>query len=333
MADTFKDKAEAIVAAIDAELTAPDGTSPLPAETNRRVNALFNRLLNSIHDVDMQAAAEHVDSLRRAFPAADTTAIVQRLIKQKTQKTATVGVVTSGAGLIPGVGTATAMILGTAADVGATFKLQAVLVLEIAHARNYPLSEDEQERVVLLVTGLSAGASSLAQKAGQRAGVKFGELFAEKSALKALPLLGIAASAGTNALSTYLIGHRADAYFRLGEAGLQSWQNSLRAISGVDEREITRWLAERADASRVVLVSHAQSVGEFGKAAGENLSNTTRTVATSGQKAGRMYLWGVKTFWLVTFETTRGAAKLLGNGIPAAARHLKLLGRKKRIES
>ena len=306
MTDSLKNKAEAIVAAVESELPAETD------DTNRRVNALFRRLLNTINDVDMKAAAQRVESLRREQPAADTATIVQSLIKQKTQKTATIGAVTSSAGLIPGVGTATALILGTAADIGATFKLQAELVLEIAHAHGYPLSEREKQQVVLLVTGLSAGASSLAQKAGQRAGAKFTEIFAEKSALKALPLLGIIASAGTNALSTYIIGHRADAYFRLGEEGLQNWQDSLRAISGVDEREITRWLAERGDATRAALVSHAESAVDTGK------------------KAGKWYFRGVRTFWRVTFDTIRGVFRLVGNGIRAPFRRVQLFGKKKR---
>ena len=313
MAETLKNKAEAIVAAIEQELP-DDGISPAEAETNQRVNALFRRLLSTINDVDMQAAAQRVEVLRRQNPAADTTDIVQSLIKQKTQKTATIGAVTSSTGLIPGVGTATALILGTAADIGATFKLQAELVLEIAHAHGYPLSEQEKQQVVLLVTGLSAGASSLAQKAGQRAGAKFTEIFAEKSALKALPLLGIIASAGTNALSTYIIGQRADAYFRLGEDGMQSWQDSLRAISGVDERKITRWLGEYGDATRTALVSHAE------------------TAVDTGKKAGKLYFRGVRTFWHVTFETTIGAFGLVGKGIRAPFRRLQLFGKKKRKE-
>ncbi len=307
MTDTLKNKAEAIVAAIESEL-------PAETETNQRVNALFRRLLNTINDVDMQAAAQRVETLRLQQPNADTDAIVQSLIKQKTQKTATIGAVTSSTGLIPGVGTATALILGTAADIGATFKLQAELVLEIAHAHRYPLSEQEKQQVVLLVTGLSAGASSLAQKAGQRAGTKFAEMFAEKSALKALPLLGIIASAGTNALSTYIIGQRADAYFRLGEKGLQNWQDSLRAISGVDERKITRWLSERGDATRTALVSHAE------------------TAVASSKQAGKVYFRGVKTFWRVTFDTTRGAFQILGKGFTAPFRRVKLFNRKKRKE-
>ena len=307
MTDTLKHQAEAIVTAIESEL-------PAESETNRRVNALFRRLLNTINDVDMAAAAQRVTVLREQMPNADTAAIVQSLIKRKIQKTATIGAMTSGAGLIPGVGTATALVLGTAADIGATFKLQAELVLEIARAHGYPLSEQEKQRVVLLVTGLSAGASSLAQKAGQRAGAKFTEMFAEKSALKALPLLGIIASAGTNALSTYIIGQRADAYFRLGEAGMQSWQESLRAISGVDERNITRWLGERGDATRAALASQAE------------------TAIVSGKRASNAYFRGVRTFWRVTFATMRGVFQILGKGLAAPFRRVQLFGKKSRKE-
>lgn len=331
MPDSLKSQAETIVAAIENELNNGDSDLPLSTEANKRANALFNRLLNTINDVDMAAAAERVEAVRRSIPDADTPAIVQTLIKQKTQKTAAIGAVTSGTGLIPGVGTATALIFGTAADIGATFKLQAELVLEIAHAHRYPLSEQEKQRVVLLVTGLSAGASSLARKAGQRASVKITEQFAEKSLLKALPFIGIIASAGTNALSTYIIGQRADAYFRLGESGLQNWQDSLRAISGVDERQISRWLAERSDATREMLASSAATMGQLGKTAGKNIAGTAQTAAASSGRVGKAYFRGVKTFWQVTFATVGGVFKMVGNGLSGSRRHLQLSTPKKRI--
>ncbi len=300
MSDSLKSQAERIVSVINQELSQADAATENDA--NRRATALFNRLMGSISDVDLQAAANRVAELKAAHPDATVDELVRRLIKQKTQRTATIGAATSGAGLVPGIGTATALIVGTAADISATFKLQAELVLEIAHVHEYPLAEDEKRRLVLLITGLSAGARSLAQKAGQRASVKIGEAFAEKAVLKALPVVGIIASAGTNALATYIIGQRADAYFRLGEAGLQSWQDSLRAISGVDERDIARWLAAQKDAAGTM-------VGEAGAAVGEQVRRTTEAIAATSVKAAQTQMRWTQKFWRSVF---RGIKRIAG---------------------
>lgn len=293
MPDSLKSQAERIVSVINQELSQTDTAAE--SDASRRATVLFKRLMGSINDVDLQAAAERVAALKSAHPQASDDELVRRLIKQKTQRTATIGAATSGVGLVPGIGTATALIAGTAADISATFKLQAELVLEIAHVHEYPLSEDEKRRLVLLITGLSAGARSLAQKAGQRAGMKIGEVFAEKAVLKALPVVGIIASAGTNALATYIIGQRADAYFRLGEAGLQSWQDSLRAISGVDERNIARWLEAQKNAAGAMF-------GDASTAVGEQVRRTTKTIATTSVKAAQTQKRWTQNFWQMIFR-------------------------------
>ncbi|RME41855.1 MAG: DUF697 domain-containing protein [Caldilineae bacterium] len=275
MSDSLKKQAEEIFVAVERELQ----DEKTAAAERSRLEGLLDALLKVAHNVDIAAAAERVAQLRQQYPRASTGKLAQRLIRDKCRQTATVGAATSGAGLIPGVGTAAAVILGTAADISATFRLQAELVLEMAHLYNYPLTEREKHTLVLLITGLSAGAGAMARRAGQRAGVKLGEMFAEKSILKALPVVGVLASAGTNVLSTYLIGRRAEAYFRLGEAGLQSWEESLRALTGVDERKIGRWLSAR------------------GRTAGRALSETAEIAGTVGQSAWRGYLGLVKRFW------------------------------------
>jgi hypothetical protein len=250
--------------------------------------------------------------LKEKYPNEAPEQLSQRLIRDKLQRTGAVGAVTSGAGLIPGIGTAAALTLGVAADIGATFKLQAELVLEIAAVYDYPLTESEKQRVVLFITGLSAGTSALARKAGEKIAIEVSERFAEKAILKALPIVGVIASAGTNALSTYIIGQRADAYFRLGPEAVPTWSDSLRAISGLDERKIGDWLADSGRATGAALVLGAGKVGEAGKAAGEAVVTGAGRVAgtvgpamnsgakMAGETAQRGFSWYVRT-WKAVF--------------------------------
>ncbi len=312
MSNSLKQQAEEIITSIAEDLQQRSSMmDETGAEADGPLNALFNRLMGIVNDVDLSTTAKRVDNLRVRYPNMATEELARKLIQQKIQKTGTIGAVTSGAGLIPGVGTATALVVGTAADIGATFKLQAELVLEMAHLHHYPLTEQEKQQVVLFITGLSAGASSLARKAGQRASLKFSEVFAEKSLLKALPIIGVVASAGTNALSTYIIGQRANAYFSQETTELESWQDSLRAITGVDEREISRWLVEGSKATGQALATGADKISEAGKAAGATVAAKAEQATDLSQKAGRVYFGGVKTFWKVTFSTLIGTAKLV----------------------
>ena len=303
---SIKNQAEEIMVAVDRELQQVNESKALTVqeEIDSTANALMKKLFGVIHDVDIAAAAERVQALKEKYPEATPEELSQRLIRDKCQRTGAVGAVTSGAGLIPGIGTAAALTLGVAADIGATFKLQAALVLEIATVYDYPLTESEKQRLVLLITGLSAGTSALARKAGQKIALEVGERFAEKAIVKALPVIGVIASAGTNVLSTYIIGQRADAYFRLGPEAVPTWADSLRTISGVDERKLGDWLAESGKATGAALVWGAGKAGEAGKAAGEAVATGAGKVAetvgpamsSGAKKAGETAQKGFKAY-------------------------------------
>jgi len=280
---SLKTQAEEIMVAVDRDLqqAAESETPTQLKEIDAKANTIANLIYKAISDVDIQAAADKVRGLKAKYPDASAQELSQKLIREKCERTGVVGAVTSGAGLIPGVGTAAAITLGTAADIGATFKLQAELVLEIAAVYDYPLSDEEKQRIVMLITGISAGTTALARRAGQRVTIKVTEKAAGKTVLKALPIVGVLASAGTNVLSSYIIGQRADTYFRLGPDAVGTWGDSLRAITGVDERKIAGWMAERS------------------KIAGQKMT-------TGAQTAGRAARSGAKTYarWFVTFWTT-----------------------------
>jgi hypothetical protein len=164
-------------------------------------------------------------------------------------------------------------------DIGATFKLQAELVLEIAEVHQYQLTEQEKHNVILLVTGISAGGNQAINQAGRKASVKISERYAWRWLSHALPVIGVAASAGTNALSTYIIGQRAHAYFSRDTAAPGDWRDSLRAIAGVDERKLGTWLVDTRQRSWDTASSGAQhtagTLAEFGSAAAAQATNAT----------------------------------------------------------
>ncbi len=308
---SLKNQAQEIIVAVDNDLQEIESKAlTVQDEVHTKADAIMDTIFRVVSDVDFKAAAARVDALKEENPDASEEELSRKLIRDKCQRTGTVGALTSGAGLIPGIGTAAAVTLGVAADIGATFKLQAELVLEIAALYNYPLTDEEKQRLVMAITGLSAGTTALARQAGQKAAVKVGEKFAEKSVLKALPVVGVIASAGTNVLSTYVIGQRADVYFRLGPEAIGDWSDSVRTITGVDERNITRWLAESGKATGAIIVSGTGKVGEAGKAAGEAMAvgagKAAESVGAGAKKAGAMTHRGVKAYlrWVIWFWTT-----------------------------
>ncbi|HFQ94421.1 MAG TPA: hypothetical protein ENK32_10455 [Anaerolineae bacterium] len=194
-------------------------------------NVIMDRLAQAIDETDEQAAAAKVAEVQAALPDATPEEWVNRLILDKVKQTAVIGAATSGTMLIPGIGTLTALTAGMAADFSLTFKAQAELALEIATVYGRKLTPEEKRRIVLLVTGLSAGTTAVAQKAGGRISRKITARIGSKYAAKALPVVGIAASAAANSAMTWTIGKRAQAYFSGAPAAIPDWSAGWRAVS------------------------------------------------------------------------------------------------------
>jgi hypothetical protein len=211
------------------------------------VGDLMKQMAAVVDRIDPQAAAQRVSALREDHAGITPDALANLLIKNKCIQAGAIGAVTSGASMVPGLGTLLSMTFGAAADIGMTFKLQAELVLEIAAAYDHPLGAAEKSRVVMLVTGIGVGGNQLLTEAGKRVAERATERLAQKSVAKAIPVLGVAASGGTNILFTYIIGRRAQACFSLGPEAVGDWAESVRAVTGMDERVLATWLAEAAD--------------------------------------------------------------------------------------
>ena len=205
------------------------------------------KAMGILKKVDPQAASLRVQTLREQNPHASVDELIESAIRQKCLETAAIGALTSGTAIVPGLGTLAAVTMGAAADIGLTMKLQGELILEIAALHDRALTAQEQHNALLAVTGINVGTEKLLLQAGRRAVQRISGRSAGKALAKAIPVAGIAASAGTNMLTTYVVGRRSDAYFRLGPHAVGDWTESLRAISGIDERKLATWWRQAGD--------------------------------------------------------------------------------------
>jgi hypothetical protein len=199
---------------------------------------LLTLVTRTVEQADAQAAAERVAALRKARADAIDQELVDMLIKRKCKRTGAVGAVTSGTSLIPGLGTLAALTIGVAADVSITFVAQVDLVLEIAAVYGQRLDPAAKKRAVLVATGVSSGTNRLLNHAGGLVVGTATRRFTRRFFVKAIPVVGVGASVAGNVLATRVIGQRANAYFGLGPDAVGSWADSVRAVVGVDERQI-----------------------------------------------------------------------------------------------
>jgi hypothetical protein len=243
------------------------------------IQSLVDQMMGAIDKTDARAALQRVSDLRTRHPDATEMILVERLIRQRCLQAGTVGAVTSGTATIPGLGPVATLIFGVATDVRMTYKIQSELVLEIAAVYGREISLDDKRYIVALVTGMSAGANQLIRKAGTELAAQASERLARRAIVKSIPVLGIAASAGINMLATYIIGRRAQAYFSQDPALLAAWNDQVRALTGIDERQLAGWLAEATERSW--------------RLASARIARVTDAVIVAGQSAGKLAVYAV----------------------------------------
>ncbi len=202
----------------------------------------LHRIFNWFSKVDTREVSKRVENLRQEFPEAGQEQLIEQLIRRKCEQTARIGAATAATGAIPVLGTMFSLTLGMVLDLGAVITSQAELVLEIAEVHGIKMSEAKKRETVFLVMGLGTGAQRLGTRASQQVLNKLAQRYARRWISHAIPVLGIAAAAAVNALSTYLIGRRAQAYFAQGPQAMGDWKSSLRALTGFDELKISDWL-------------------------------------------------------------------------------------------
>ena len=286
-------------------------------ETPKAKATMFDDLLDyitqAIDEADEAAAVARVTQLREDQPDLTDDELADWLIRKKCFQAGAVGSITSGASVLPGIGTFVALTFGVAADIGLTFKMQAELVLELAAVYERDLTETERRSAVIAVTGMTTGANRLAGKAGEELARKASERLATKAMSKAIPFIGVATAGGTNMLTTYVIGQRAKAYFELGPEEMGDWGENVRALTGVDERKMIAWMSDSTETAWQLVSETAQDATEAvitaGKSAGElvvvGASKTSQTARSAGQWAGTGVVAGVKKAGQAVSETGR----------------------------
>ncbi len=202
------------------------------------------RMVEWATKVDSRTVTKKVQALRALHPDWGPEELAEYSIKEKCKYTARVGAATSATGMVPVFGTAVSLTVGMLVDLGSSLTAQAELVLELAEIYDYPLTEANKRETILVVLGLGTGTEFLAKRAGREATERLAKHYAKRWAARVIPVLGIATSASSAALSTYLIGRRAERFFTQGEAAMGDWKDSLRAFSGMDERKLLSWLQE-----------------------------------------------------------------------------------------
>jgi uncharacterized protein (DUF697 family) len=252
----------------------PTGPTKSNNENSGLIQNLVDQMMGAIDKTDAKAALQRVGDLRTKYPDVTNPVLVEHLIRQRCLQAGAVGAVTSGTATIPGLGTVATLVFGVATDVRMTYKIQSELVLEIAAVYGREISLDDKRYIVALVTGMSAGANQVIRKAGAELAAQASKRLAQRAFVKSIPVLGIAASAGVNMLSTYGIGRRAQAYFSRDPVLLAAWDDQMRALTGIDERQLAGWLAESAERSWRLASARMQRV--------------TDAVIVAGQSAGKL---------------------------------------------
>ncbi len=210
------------------------------AQAANSLEQVITNVLSKLSNADVLAAKKRVQD-KKANYQNDKQALIESIIKEKVQQTALVGAASSSASLIPGLGTLASLTVGAVADVSASLKLQSEMVLELAAAYDYPLSDFDQQKLIFLVTGVSTGSNALFGRMGREMTKAISERYAKKWFLRAIPIVGVATATATNALTTYLIAARAKSYFE-GESILPNWQESLKQISKLEREKLRAWL-------------------------------------------------------------------------------------------
>lgn len=280
-----KKEALALVEKLEQDVAAShaaDEDAEIPTKGLSRKTAikLLDYAVKRFSGVNPDKAIQQARDMKKKYPGLSDAEVAEKLIKAKCQKTAAIGVTTSASSVIPGLGTALALTLGLAVDISSILKMHSELVLEIAEAYGKRLSEMERNEILLAVTGLSAGINTISGKAVKGLSHKVSELAAQKWLSKVIPAFGMATSASTSVLSTYIIGIRANAYFTKGPGAMKELKDNLHDLSGVDERKISAWLSESSRSVAQVSSNTTNAIVEGGK-------QGARRMVDAGRKAGR----------------------------------------------
>ncbi|MFN8464093.1 MAG: DUF697 domain-containing protein [Caldilineaceae bacterium] len=252
------------------------------------VDNVMRTMVGAIEDQHIAAAKARVEGLRTRNPGSTADELADKAIRQKCIDTGGVGVASSLPGLIPGIGSLVVASAGLVVDIRKTMEMQKDLVLELAAIYDREITPADRRNLLLLVGGVDSGNKLVVKAAGEltaKLSLKLSSEFTSKALAKAIPVAGIATSAAVNVVSTYLVGRRAQAYLRADPSLADTWDDALRTLSGVDERELAKWLVASLDQAQGGLLLSAQrlggAIGTAGRAVGGKVAGPANAFLSS----------------------------------------------------
>mmetsp|Transcript_411 Transcript_411/g.556 ORF Transcript_411/g.556 Transcript_411/m.556 type:complete len:249 (+) Transcript_411:263-1009(+) len=164
---------------------------------------------------------------------------VKIIIKDAAIMVAIATMVANATSAIPGLGTVAGVLFGMAVSSGLMAKIQGEMVRDIAKVYGKELSPDNQQRAMAAIYGISRGVTQGVKEVGTRVATQ-----TTSKAVSYIPMVGALTAASVNMTVTYVIGHRAKAYYKLGPEQMGSWEETVRAVSGIDELKMSVWMNE-----------------------------------------------------------------------------------------
>lgn len=247
------------------------------------------------------ASIARVAALRTKNPEKTVDALADILIRNRCLQVAGVGAATAGVAAIPSIGALASIAVGSMVDLDSTQKALTELVLDIATLYDYRFAPNEKQHYMMLALGLNGSASNngehqnenghgasnsalssaaeqLIKQGGQKLAQKATQRIASKSVGRAVPVVGVATSAGSNILMTYSAGQRARSYVTTGPASVGQLETSIRNALRIEELKLSDWtldslsakVAQLSDSAINGFDQGAQKAGRTaGKAAGK----------------------------------------------------------------
>jgi hypothetical protein len=247
----------------------------------------------------MQSATSTPKQRRRAWrhaqqrPTDTDVDLVESLIKSKTMQTGLVGAVTSAGSVIPGFGTLASFTLGVATDVGMTLKMQSELVMEIAAVHGHDLSQQERRNAMMMVTGVNLGSERLVNQASRKLAQKVTERFRRPCLCKGHPLRRHRRIGRSQHGDNLHDRQTSRCLLQPGPDSDHDWDESFRALSGLDERKLADWLSE-------VMTDLGRALGDGAQRTGRSAAwgAPASTAATGGLDAMRAQRVRLASRWL-----------------------------------
>ncbi|MEZ4323869.1 MAG: EcsC family protein [Polyangiales bacterium] len=208
-----------------------------PEEGGRLLKAV-QAVAISPADARQVVAGYRLQGRRRGMSEAATQQFVaERIVARYAKLAATSGATTALTGVIPGIGTAAALVGGGAVDTVVSIKLQVDMCMCLADAFGHDVTSQDAQHlsyVVALGGALEQAGREVAVKVGSKAGVRIvrqylkgatliaikelfrriGIVFTRKALERAIPFgVGVVVGGSTNYVLTKYVGNRAREFF------------------------------------------------------------------------------------------------------------------------